>query len=121
MTLAGRTFTSLDDIYAALPPLKCRRLCGAYCGPLLTSREEAQRVSGRLPLGTRPDPYTCRFRTDAGECGIYDLRPLICRIWGTTKTLQCSEGCEPERWLDEPEARWLIMESLRIGGGMVRF
>jgi len=34
-------------------------------------------------------------------CQVYDERPLICRLFGTTPGLACPNGCRPEQMVDE--------------------
>lgn len=51
-----------------------------------------------------------------GKCTVYTVRPFICRLWGTTPTLRCPEGCEPERWLTREEARDIYERIQAIAG-----
>lgn len=43
-----------------------------------------------------------------GSCMAYEMRPLICRAWGTTPKLKCPWGCQPERWLTDIEISKLM-------------
>jgi hypothetical protein len=55
-------------------------------------------LSGRLP------DLHC-----LGQCTrIFDLDPMVCRIYGLTKRLACPYGCEPDRWLTDAEADTLL-------------
>jgi Fe-S-cluster containining protein len=60
---------------------------------------------------------TCPYVTDAG-CGIYEDRPLICRIFGASEepALQCPHGRKPEKPLTSTQTRTLFDRYLKIGG-----
>ena len=58
----------------------------------------------------------CPFVDDEqGRCTIYDIRPLICRLYGTVKDnprMQCAMGRAPKRnkMLTDAEARAMLEE-----------
>lgn len=87
---------SLHSIYAATPDAQCKGLCHRACGPILMSEAEARIIMARH--GTAPDfdkaTLTCTKLVD-GRCSIYADRPLICRLYGTTRGLMCPHGCGP--------------------------
>lgn len=43
----------------------------------------------------REGHYTCPALQD-GQCSVYDVRPMICRVWGASEDLVCPYGCRPE-------------------------
>ncbi|MCH8619418.1 YkgJ family cysteine cluster protein [Undibacterium sp. TS12] len=43
---------------------------------------------------------SCPHLSDKG-CQVYDDRPLICRLFGTSKSLPCPHGRRPEMMIDE--------------------
>lgn len=101
----------LEAIYARLPRIECRRLCQEYCGPIGMSdleRKRIEKVAHRLPLAG-PD-LRCNMLSPAGACSVYQLRPMICRLFGLTERLRCPHGCTPSRWLTEKEAAALVYE-----------
>ena len=51
------------------------------------------------------------------RCAVYEVRPMICRLWGLVERMPCPFGCRPEGGLlsDEEGAR-LLREANRIGG-----
>ena len=101
----------IDRLYATLPHIKCQRRCQKYCGLILMSKAESDRIAeriGRTPKDTQN--LSCPMLSLMGNCKIYDIRPAICRLYGLTKSLQCQFGCTPERWLDDAEARHLLRE-----------
>ena len=48
---------------------------------------------------------------ERGECSVHAIRPMICRLWGLTKSMACPFGCVPERWLTEDEAHALLAKA----------
>ena len=109
--------TTLQEIYAKIPYLRCKRLCKESCGPVPATALERKALTaacgGALPA---TGSLTCPALTTAGLCGGYGARPVLCRLWGVTPAMACPWGCEPERWLSDAEARALLDEAERIGG-----
>lgn len=113
-------------IYAEVPEMKCKGLCQECCGPIGMTKLEFSRVRQRFtgPINAVPMPlsmssgqelgralvidcHTCPMLKD-GRCTVYDLRPLICRIWGTVQSMRCAHGCTPKRWLSPRESYKLL-------------
>jgi hypothetical protein len=124
--LAGqqRADAALEQIYAALPELACAGHCTESCGPIDMTVRERERIRAR---GVRISPpevavrrvpeFRCEALTEDGRCGVYDVRPLICRLWGLTDSMPCPWGCVPvPRRLTDAEAGVLITEALIAGG-----
>src|SRR5438093_2820085 len=90
----------LDRAYASLPRLDCQRKCQAACGPIVFSGEERWRIMRRIgawPQRQFPESLTCPFLDLlTGDCSVHDIRPMICRLWGLTKSMACPFGCVPE-------------------------
>lgn len=80
-----------------IPNFVCAPGCHDCCGPVTTSAEEMS----WLPIKTREehdaafDNLNCPHLGKAG-CQVYEDRPLICRLFGTTPSLACPNGCKPE-------------------------
>ena|SRR2546421_5752017 len=103
---------ALEKLYLTLPRLNCQRTCQDACGPILFQGEEGNRIAARV--GGRPraiDAARCPLLTRDGRCTVYDIRPMICRLWGLTRAMACPWGCVPERWLGEDEARALLAQA----------
>lgn len=63
--------------------------------------------------------YRCPALDAAGRCGAYDVRPLVCRLYGSTpevETLRCSFGCGQLDPVSEADARVLVADVERIAG-----
>lgn len=107
----------LEELYARLPKLDCKGLCQESCGGIGMSRLEQQRIRGRgLPLPTLTS-FPCPLLDFAGRCGAYEIRPMICRLFGLVERMKCPHGCVPEGgFLPNETGGWLLRESQRIGG-----
>lgn len=88
---------ALSKIYAKLPRLQCKGLCANFCRIAPCHPAEADELlkkHGRIPLPTK-DELRCSELTSDNRCGIYEDRPIICRLWGTFRKTQCPHGCKP--------------------------
>ncbi|PWQ93289.1 YkgJ family cysteine cluster protein [Leucothrix pacifica] len=84
-----------------IPSFECTPGCHDCCGPVTTSSEEMS----RLPRKTDAEheaalaALNCVHLGPDG-CTVYGERPLICRLFGTTETLPCPNGCRPKTMVD---------------------
>jgi Fe-S-cluster containining protein len=80
-----------------IPSFACVPGCHDCCGPVTTSTLEM----ARLPVKTEAEheaalaALNCPHLGPKG-CQVYDERPLICRLFGTTPRLLCPRGQRPE-------------------------
>lgn len=107
----------LQALYEELPHINCAGFCHDSCGPIQVSIREQDRMEKmagvELTCGLGP---TCSMLTPDRRCGVYEIRPLICRLWGLTESMPCPYGCKPERVVPDDEAMMMIFRSLQIGG-----
>lgn len=99
---------SLAKIYAAVPEVHCKGLCQQCCGPVFMSATEERLIAAKH--GSIPS-YLPNLRCDKlkdGKCSIYQDRPLICRLWGAVRRMQCPHGCRPKHFLPDHDARALL-------------
>lgn len=80
-----------------IPTFECVPGCHDCCGPVTTSPEEM----ARLPRKSRAEQDAALEALDCvhlgpNGCTVYDERPLICRLFGTTASLPCPRGQGPE-------------------------
>jgi len=111
----------LDALYAELPTIDCRGQCHDSCTAIAMTPPERRRIADRgldiAPTGNVNGGLTCNALTILKRCSVYDVRPLICRLWGLTKVLNCSYGCVPEGgWLTEEQAYEYIARAEDIAG-----
>ena len=111
---------AIDAIYAEIPAIPgCTGACATACGPIVMFDAEWDRVKRASPGGIKPfnrTTFNCPMLSPTGRCMVYSARPYICRLWGTTPTLACPEGCEPTKWLNEEEARDIFTRLQEIAG-----
>lgn len=119
---------ALDAIYARIPKLSCKGRCADSCGPIGMTVLERERIARRgvaIPTHQEalrrvsagvPGCLNCPALTAVGRCSVYGVRPLICRLWGVAEAMPCPHGCEPERWLNDKEARELLFDAMEVGG-----
>lgn len=110
----------LAQLYKRLPKVQCRGLCQEACGPIACSETEAAimaRHSGR-PLSFDARTGRCNYLNDVGRCAVYPVRPLVCRVFGSSEKLPCLWGCKPTApLLSEREEGLLFLKVLEVGGG----
>ncbi|MDF1582727.1 MAG: YkgJ family cysteine cluster protein [Methyloprofundus sp.] len=81
-----------------IPSFACKEGCHDCCGPVTASSVEV----ARLPIKSDAEheqalaELNCPYLGENG-CEVYEERPLICRLFGTTKNLSCPNGCAPEQ------------------------
>jgi Fe-S-cluster containining protein len=109
----------LDAALRQIPAFTCKPGCSECCGPVAMSRLEWQRICDRL--GYKPNrnmeaSLDCPMLKD-GRCSVYDIRPTICRLFGTVNVplMLCPHGCRPERLLPDAEAGMLLNKAQRLG------
>jgi Fe-S-cluster containining protein len=110
----------LDKLYSSLPALTCKGLCHVSCGVVAASELEHRRITAAGSTITPPAGETdskdtssvalanCPALGPLRNCTIYDIRPLICRVWGLGDRLRCPFGCVPDRVLSSVEVWDLI-------------
>lgn len=114
--MARDVYAQLDALYEELPGLECRGKCQESCGPIDMSEAERRRIAEQ-GVEIRPLSSPCPALSFLGTCSVYEVRPLICRLWSMVEAMACPYGCMPEGgWLDDATARELIARSQQIGG-----
>ena len=115
----------LDSIYQEVPGIECKGLCHQACGPivqvealtgqeLLRMQDEAGLRRGRM----KRRPFTCPYLNASQACDVYELRPMICRLWGVAEGMPCPFGCVPDRVLSRDEGSLLLQTTEEVGGRM---
>lgn len=118
--VAEMGYAEVDAMYAKLPELDCKGLCQECCGPIMMSRIEWVRIqeSTGMPLEhfqkQAGETFVCPLLSPAGKCTVYEIRPLVCRLWGSTPKAKCPFGCQPKRWVEESEVVALLSEADKI-------
>jgi hypothetical protein len=100
----AETYAALDDLYARIPKMECRGKCQGACTVIEMTTAERQRITAAGV--TIPHAFSqingvdgipsCPALTMFGQCSVYAVRPIVCRIWGAIESMSCSYGCRPE-------------------------
>ncbi len=106
----------VDAIYGQVGPVQCKGKCSDSCSPIgnLMTDFERDRIIARVGYG--PNEFTadigasvkCNLLTSAGRCSVYDIRPMICRLWSVDQAIPCRAGCAGTNCLP-PNAGRLLM------------
>jgi hypothetical protein len=91
----------IRSLRTQIPTFDCVPGCHDCCGPVTASSEEM----ARLPRKTTAEQDAALARFDCVHlgpqgCTVYDERPLICRLFGTTPRLPCPNGRGPLEVID---------------------
>jgi Fe-S-cluster containining protein len=91
---------ALDALYAELPKVDCKGACWDSCSaiqmtPLEHRRTEAAGVAIPDQNADTDGLGVCPALTPLHQCGVYQVRPLVCRLWGAMQTASCPFGCRP--------------------------
>jgi Fe-S-cluster containining protein len=90
---------ALLALYEELPTMPCQGLCADSCYSLVQTSVERDLVRDttgvELKLVQAP-PTACPALGMLKTCMVYEVRPLICRLWGMTPGMRCQYGCVPE-------------------------
>jgi hypothetical protein len=119
----------IDALLATIPSFKCKAGCADCCGPVQLSRLEYYRcvkASGRsaedvrqhMEKNIKQKIYRCPLLDlKTNRCSVYQVRPAICRVFGTTKDLPCPHGYAPEteQMLSEERAREILAQVEELG------
>lgn len=89
--------TEMQKLYDKIPASVCKKGCFDCCGNVVQFAPEELSRAGEYALKNGK----CVFLTDKG-CSIYENRPFVCRLFGTSEIASCA-GCVPERFLSREE------------------
>lgn len=112
----------IRDLYEMIPEMKCIPNCTLCCRefgvPSRTPIEDSiiKDYIQRHGMEVRPaSGTTCPYVTERG-CSIYPVRPLICRLYGTSKNYPCIKGVQPLFPLDEDQEAEILNLYLTLFG-----
>jgi Fe-S-cluster containining protein len=120
----------LAELYDQVPELDCKGLCYTACGIIECSTREHERIKqvGGVQIPTMAEflardrageTITCPALSAVGRCTVYEVRPMICRVWGSAEGMPCPYGCMPKdgaALLTDPEAYELLGDAIEAGG-----
>jgi len=109
---------NLDELYKQIPSMKCKEGCTDCCGQVPFSDEEWSRIKDKR----ESDSMKCVYSLNGG-CSIYENRPFVCRIFGTTKDipeLECPHSCKPIFPLPAERGEGLTLQYFGLGKAELR-
>jgi uncharacterized protein len=91
----------IDHLRRQIPSFDCVPGCHDCCGPVTASSEEMARLPVKSDAAHEAAlaEFNCVHLGPQG-CEVYDQRPLICRLFGTTPNLPCPRGRGPEQMIE---------------------
>ena len=111
-----------EELYAQIPDMICPPGCSDCCCLVRFSRYEVAQISTTRIVHAlfkrfrQATTQKCPYLTEDNRCNIYQVRPFVCRLFGTAdiERLRCTKGMEPEKTLSAEEAEKLINQFLLI-------
>jgi hypothetical protein len=99
-----------------IPSFECVKGCHDCCGPVTTSSEEMSRlpVKSDAEHDDALNDLRCVYLGPDG-CTVYEDRPLICRLFGTTPRMACPNDRRPEDMVTK-KLSLMFITSLLIHG-----
>ncbi|WP_274683961.1 YkgJ family cysteine cluster protein [Vibrio aestuarianus] len=91
----------IEYLRERIPVFECVQGCHDCCRPVTTSSTEMSRlpVKSDAEHEAALDEYNCVHLGPNG-CEVYEERPLICRLFGTTPRMPCPNNCRPVEMVD---------------------
>ena len=95
MTTRSQMDAELQELYDQIPKIPgCDGRCWTSCGPIDMSDRERQKIrqAGYKITPYRqamqhPETYYCEALTADRRCAVYEMRPVVCRLWGAAEGL----------------------------------
>lgn len=97
----------LLDIYKKIPDSVCKKNCFECCTNSIQFTKSEEKAMGGYSFDGK-----CSHLID-GKCTVYECRPFVCRIYGSSELFKC-ENCVPERYLTPEETDRLVNEYVSI-------
>ena len=97
----------LLDIYKKIPDSVCKKNCFECCTNSIQFTKSEEKAMGGYSFDGK-----CSHLID-GKCTVYECRPFVCRIYGSSELFKC-ENCVPERYLTPEETDRLGHEYVSI-------
>lgn len=103
----------IKKLRAIIPDMECLDGCHDCCGPVIMSEWEQAQIKIMPMTGCQYSKLDCLYLDNSG-CSIYEDRPIICRLFGTTEKLLCPHGIKPGKLLTRQEVRIINTELRKI-------
>lgn len=109
---------TIDALRRRIPAFACVPGCHDCCGPVTASSTEMARLPRRSATVREASlaELSCPHLGEQG-CTVYQERPLICRLFGTTPRLPCPNGAGPDVMMDrrvEQQIHWFARRTRQV-------
>jgi len=109
---------TVERLRRHIPAFECVPGCHDCCGPVTASSEEMSRLPRKSAAqhDAALAALSCVHLGPQG-CTVYDERPLICRLFGTTPSLPCPNGRGPQAMIDpkiEQQIHWYAAHTRQL-------
>jgi uncharacterized protein len=109
----GQLHRELEKVYAQVPVIDCRGNCWDTCTRFPVTRAENRRLRRETgqeiePAGRQRQLPPCPLLVNL-RCSAYDIRPLLCRLWGASQIFPCNYGCVPAAGLLSVKTTYLLL------------
>jgi uncharacterized protein len=116
----------LEKLYAEIPKFKCIEGCTDCCGPVPATRDEkrlapllkgaVEQVENFVDESILSWCASCPYARPGHGCAIYNDRPLLCRLFGTSESpdLTCRHGCHSEKQFTVAQTNRLMARYLKL-------
>lgn len=106
---------TIKYIKKQIPTFKCKPSCTDCCGVIVMSRWEWDLIEDKRTASG----LTCPYASEKG-CEIYEQRPILCRLYGVVKKMQCPHGCSNKILSAKKEAEIIEKYNQILAIGSVR-
>lgn len=113
---------ALRRLYREVPQVNCKGLCWEACSLVPAQAIEVEQLKRVTGGDHRPtyDGTTCPFLDASHRCSGYAARPLICRMYGAVRKMECPHGCRPEGgFMSAGKEREVLLKIVELGPEMV--
>jgi Fe-S-cluster containining protein len=127
-------WAELQKLYDQVPPMTCKGKCTKACGMIPLERIELEEIKRRLgrrfqekwirngeafgvEFMLRTDDFECPMLVN-GRCSVYDIRPMICRLYGIAEGMPCGHDCACIRAMSDAESKALLHKVEKLSDGL---
>ncbi len=101
--------TPIQKLYDRIPTFRCKEGCVRCCDNWIQFAPEEELRCGGFDFSEEICP-----KLKDGGCSVYEVRPLICRLFASSEIMPCPYGYGPEKPLSEAETKEILREYLNL-------
>lgn len=105
----GNSEKTIKTLRKIIPKMECKPGCHDCCGPIHFSKWEWEQIKDKRTATEINCPYIGK-----SGCDIYEDRPILCRLFGTVKKMECPHGCKPQKMLNLKQELSIMRQYLKL-------